>query len=106
MPVTGTGTSTSGTQASHGYYYIGSQVQDYVAVTNTSGAPTNTTMACTIYLPDNTTSTPTPTNDSTGVYHISYTTTMAGLHTIRWVATGTVVGADEHTITVKKGATG
>ena len=89
-----------------GYFYIGDQVSDAIQVKNAAGTLTNATVVCTIYLPDNTNNSPSVTNGSTGNYSITYTPTIAGMHTIRWVATGTVVAANEHIFVVKKGATG
>jgi len=48
-----------------------------------------TAVTCTVTLPDGTTSSPSVTNASTGVYTISYAPTMAGRHVVRWTATGT-----------------
>lgn len=56
---------------------------------------TSATMAATIKLPDGTTTTPTPSETSTGVYEITYTTTQAGYHYYRIVATGTASGVKE-----------
>jgi hypothetical protein len=56
---------------------------------------TSATMACTIELPDDTQSTPTPSEVSTGIYAITYTTTQSGYHQYRIVATGTASGVRE-----------
>ena len=56
---------------------------------------TSATMACTIQLPDGTTTTPTPSEVSTGIYQIVYTTTQAGYHPWRIVATGSASGVRE-----------
>jgi hypothetical protein len=56
---------------------------------------TNATMACTIMLPDGTTTAITPTNESTGVYSIAYTTVQTGYHYWRVVATGAASGVRE-----------
>lgn len=56
----------------------------------------------TIQLPDNTTLTPTVTHSGTGTYQVDYTTTMAGPHRIRWVATGLNTSAYADTITVSE----
>jgi hypothetical protein len=47
-----------------------------------------------VYLPDGTTATPSVTITGTGVYRVDYTPTVAGLHTLRWLATGTNAGSD------------
>lgn len=61
-----------------------------VQVRDSTGALANaTTVTCTVTLPDGTTSSPSVTNASTGVYTISYAPTAAGRHVVRWTATGT-----------------
>jgi len=47
-----------------------------------------------ILLPDGTSTTVSPVQDSTGVYHYDYTPTQPGLHIARWLTTGPA-GADE-----------
>lgn len=46
------------------------------------------TPVCTVTLPDGSTATPAVTHPSTGTYKATFTTTLAGRHTVRWVATG------------------
>lgn len=108
MPITGAGYTGSGTNDSHGYYYLGGTVQDQVTVTSVAGSAINTpTLVLTVYHPDNTTTTPSVTNTaSNGLYKATFTPTVAGMHTLRWVASGALVDSMEHNITVKKGATG
>ena len=54
-----------------------------------TGLPANATLVVlTITLPDMSTVLPAVTNAVTGTYTATYTTTMAGRHSIRWVATG------------------
>lgn len=43
---------------------------------------------CTVTLPDNSTNTPTVSHTGTGTYAATFTTTQAGRHQVRWVATG------------------
>jgi len=59
------------------------------AVTDATGAPANAT-ACTVTvtLPDLTTVTPAVDNTVVGTYTATYPTTLAGRHTVHWVATG------------------
>ena len=47
----------------------------------------------TVTLPDGTTTAPSVTNSSTGVYTATYTPTQVGRHGVRWVATGANAGA-------------
>jgi len=69
---------------------VGDVYQLTFAVTDAGGAPANAT-ACTVTvtLPDLTTVTPAVTNAVMGTYTATYPTTMAGRHTVLWVATGT-----------------
>lgn len=48
-----------------------------------------TSVVLTVTKPDGTTSTPTVSHPATGTYTADFTTTVAGRHTARWVATGT-----------------
>jgi hypothetical protein len=53
-----------------------------------------TSVTVTVTLPDGTSSGAfSPSNPSTGVYTYSYTPTVVGRHSVRWVATGTNAGA-------------
>lgn len=62
-----------------------------VAIRNTAGTLVNpSTITLTITLPDATTVSPTPTNDSTGLYSYQYTTSQEGRHLARWVTTNPV----------------
>ena len=65
-----------------------------ISVTDSNGALANaTTVTCTIYLPDGTSTSGTVTNASTGFYNCDYTPTQVGRYTVRWVATGTNASA-------------
>jgi hypothetical protein len=65
-----------------------------VEVTDASGALADaTTVTLTITLPDATTTAPTVTRDSLGVYSASYTPTQRGRHVASWAATGTNASA-------------
>lgn len=86
-------------------YDLGDVVALSVNVKDSTGTLANATaVACTITLPDATTSTPSVTNSSTGVYTISYTPTVVGRHTVRWVATGTNASAYTDAFTVQDSA--
>lgn len=67
-----------------------------------TGLPENpTTVVLTIQAPDNTTSTPSPTNDSAGAYHYDLALTMSGIYRFKWQGTGTVSAVEEGEIPVK-----
>jgi uncharacterized phiE125 gp8 family phage protein len=72
-------------------YDVGDVVPLGITVTNADGVPSDaTSVTLTIGLPDGTTVTPTVVHvASSGVYTVDYPTAMEGLHTVRWVATGT-----------------
>jgi hypothetical protein len=59
-----------------------------------NGTLTNATTALTVTLPDGTTSSPSLTNTSTGLYDVAYTTTAVGRHTARLVVSGAATGTD------------
>ena len=64
-------------------------------VKDSSGVLANaSSVVFTITLPDGTTATPVVFNSSTGVYDIAYATTQAGLHQLKAVATGGVLGTE------------
>ena len=70
-------------------YDLGDVVALGVTITNAAGNPENATaVVATVTAPDGTTSTPTISNSAAGLYDISFSPTMSGRHTIRWVATG------------------
>jgi hypothetical protein len=69
-------------------YDLGDTVPIGVAIRNAADALVNpSTIVLTVTLPDGTTATPTPTNDSTGLYSSLYVPTQAGRHLVRWVTT-------------------
>lgn len=76
-------------------YDLGDVVPLGTLVRDSAGALANAgAMALTITLPDGTTVTSSPVAPtSTGTYAYDYTTTQAGRHTVRWVATGINAGA-------------
>ena len=82
-------------------YDLGDVVALGVTITDNTGTPANATaVIATITNPNGTSLTPTVTNSGTGLYDVSYTPTIAGRYTIRWVATGTNASAyaDEFTV--------
>jgi uncharacterized phiE125 gp8 family phage protein len=73
-------------------YALGQPVPITVTVRDSDGLPADaTTVTLTVTKPDGTTDPFTGgalTHPSTGVYQVDYAATLAGLHTVRWVATG------------------
>lgn len=83
-------------------YDLGDVVSLGVSIYNASGSLQNATaVTATVTAPDGTTSTPTVTNTSAGLYDISYNPSLAGRYTIRWVATGTNASAYADDFTVR-----
>lgn len=74
---------------------LGDVVGLSITVKNAAGVPTNAgTMTLSITQPDGTAATVTnPVTGTAGVYAYDFTPTQAGLHQIRWVATGANAGA-------------
>lgn len=73
-----------------------------ISVYDNTGALANAgAVTCTITLPDGTTTTPSVTNPSTGVYNCDYLPTLAGRYSVRWVATGVNASATTDEITVR-----
>jgi hypothetical protein len=82
-------------------YDLGDAVALGVTITDANGTPANATaVVATVTAPDGSTSTPAISNASAGLYDVSYTPTLSGRHTIRWVATGANASAyaDEFTV--------
>lgn len=66
----------------------GESYKSSLVVLDSSGADTNAiTAVLTVTLPDQTTVTPSVTNDSEGHYHVDYTLTQEGLYKLAWVTT-------------------
>lgn len=82
-------------------YDLGDIVTLAYANTDANGSPANGgTVVLTVTLPDGTTTAPTVTNPSTGSYKATYQSTQAGLHSLRWLATGANPGAMTDVFTV------
>lgn len=81
-------------------YDLGDAVTITTTVTDDSGTLTNTTMALTVTAPDGTTSTPTPTNPSTGNYEALISPAQVGTWFFKWVGTGAVVVTDSGEFTI------
>jgi hypothetical protein len=82
-------------------YDLGDTVTLTIAATDATGAPVNAgAVVCTITLPDSSTATPTVGNPATGSYTVSYPTTLAGMHLVRWVGTGANAFAQTDTFNV------
>jgi uncharacterized phiE125 gp8 family phage protein len=85
--------------------YAGGSVTGFVRLTlsiyNSSGTLQNaTSLTCTLTLPDGTSTTLTPVNDSAGLYHADYQPTQAGHYGVVWVASGTNAGVLEESFNV------
>lgn len=84
------------------------ELGDVVPLTHTflvGATPTNpTTVTVTVTDPAGTTSTPTASTAATGIYTASFTPTVAGLHTVRWVGAGAVVDAKDDAFRVFESA--
>lgn len=69
-------------------YDLGDSVAQQLTTRDAAGALADpATVVCTITLPDASTATPVVAHPSTGVYTVSFPTTQAGRHLIRWVTT-------------------
>lgn len=82
-------------------YDLGDVVPLGVTVLNAAGNPANaTTVTCTIYLPDGTTTQGSVANTGTGLYNVDYTPTQVGRYQVKWTATGENASAyaDEFTV--------
>ena len=80
---------------------LGDPVPLSVEVRDPAGALADAgAVTLTITQPDGTTATPTVTKASTGVYTAAYVPATAGIHAIRWVATGANASAYADTFTV------
>ena len=70
-------------------YDLGDVVALGITITDANGNPANATaVTATITAPDGTSSTPTLSNTSAGLYDLSYTPTQVGRYTVKWVAIG------------------
>ena len=80
---------------------LGDTIPLSVEIRSTTGALADaTTVTLTITLPDGTTATPTVDHPGTGLYSCDYAPTLAGLHGVRWVATGANASAYSDTFAV------
>ena len=67
---------------------VGESYKSSIVITDSEGTATNAaTVVLTITLPDQTTVTPSVTNDSTGHYSVVYTLAQEGLYKFSWVTT-------------------
>lgn len=81
---------------------IGDTAHIEITFADLAGTPTNpTTTTLTIQAPDNSTTTPSPTNDSAGNFHYDLALTMSGLYRFKWTGTGTIAAVQEGEIAVK-----
>jgi hypothetical protein len=82
-------------------FNLGDVVPLSITVRDADGAPANAgAVTVTVTLPDGTSATPDVTNPETGTYNADYPTTQAGVHQVRWVATGENASAFEDAFSV------
>lgn len=88
-----------------GTIYVQTRVGLYVTFRNRDGALADpTTVVCKVLSPAGATTTPTVTQDGTGLYHTEVTLTEEGTWSYRFEGTGTVVAAFEENIRVADSA--
>src|SRR4029078_8544822 len=84
---------------------LGDVVPLRVEIRDTAGALANAgSVAVTVTAPDETSTTPSVGNTSTGVYTATYTPTQIGRHRVRWVATGVNASAFTDVFDVRSGS--
>lgn len=82
---------------------IGDTAHIEITFADLAGVPTNpTTVVLTVQAPDNTSSTPTPMNDSAGIYHYDLALAQSGIYRFKWQGTGTVAAVEEGEIAVRQ----
>lgn len=74
-------------------YPLGSVVPLSITVKDSSGTPTNATVALTVTLPDGSTTSPAVSTGGTGAYYVDYFSTQAGRHIAVWNVSGTLSAA-------------
>jgi len=75
-------------------YDLGDVVPLGITITDSNGANANaSSVTCTIYQPDGTTTSGSVTNPSTGLYNCDFSATQVGRHAVKWLATGTNASA-------------
>ena len=82
-------------------YIVTTQIRTTATFRTLAGALSNTTAVCSVKAPDGTISTPSVTNDSTGVYSADVTLDQAGTWYIEWQGTVTVIAAGDTAIRVR-----
>ena len=83
-------------------YDLGDVVPLGITITDASNIVGNaTSVTCTIYLPDGTTSSGTVVNADTGLYNCDFVPTQIGRHAVKWLATGNNAGAFSDDFTVR-----
>jgi hypothetical protein len=83
-------------------YIVTTQIRATATFRTPDGSLSNTTAVCTVKAPDGTTTTPSVTNDSTGVYHADITLDQAGSWRIEWQGSVTVIAAGDAAVNVRK----
>lgn len=82
-------------------YIVTTQIRTTATFRTLAGALSDTTAVCSVKAPDGTTSTPSVTHDSTGVYSADVTLDQAGTWYIEWQGSGTVIAAGDTAIAVR-----
>ena len=82
-------------------YIVTTQIRTTATFRTLAGALSNTTAVCSVKAPNGTISTPSVTNDSTGVYSADVTLDQAGTWYIEWQGSVTVIAAGDTAIRVR-----
>jgi hypothetical protein len=81
---------------------IGDVAHLSITFADSDGTPTNpTVVTLTVQAPDNTTLTPTPVNDSAGVWHYDLPLSQSGIYRFKWTGTGAIAAVEEGEIPVR-----
>ena len=75
-------------------YFVNQRARIETTVKDTAGVLTNATVTCTLTKPDGTTSSPSITNVSTGLYRVEPDLDQSGLWRVTWRATGAVIAGE------------
>ena len=82
-------------------YIVTTQIRTTATFRTLAGALSNTTAVCSVKAPNGTITTPSVTNDSTGMYSADVTLDQAGTWYIEWQGSVTVIAAGDTAIRVR-----
>ena len=82
-------------------YIVTTQILTTATFRTLAGAVSHTTAVCSVKAPNGTITTPSVTNDSTGMYSADVTLDQAGTWYIEWQGTVTVIAAGDTAIAVR-----